>query len=162
MYSKAFQDSLAAGGDEKTKYDSIYRGNGDKKAQAAKAEVDQILSDAPLTLRQRYGDVVSVIESIFGSVDEHDFSLEEIGDIIRERRSGLQRSYGNIAAASWDENRLIKDDLAIKQVMEKIEKVNGSTVRLFIKFNGEEYYSDFNLQTGHPNHEAIEWIKVTS
>ena len=164
MYSKAFKDSLTQGEDEKTKYDSEYGNNGNngnKKAQAAKAEVDQILTDNSVTLRARYGDVVSAIESVFGSVDEHDFSLEEIGDIIRERRSGLQRSYGKIAAASWDESSLIKDDLVIKQVVKKIEKVDGNTVRLIVEFGGEEYYTDFNLQIGHPNHDAIEWIKVT-
>jgi hypothetical protein len=160
MYSKAFQDSLTQGEDEKTKYYSEYGNNGNKKAQTAKAEVDQILIDDPATLRSRYEDVVSAIESVFGAVDEHDFSLEEIGDIIRERWSGLQRSYGKIAAASWDENGLIKDDLVIKQVVKKIEKIDGNIVRLIIEFNGEEYYTDFNLQTGHPNHDAIQWIKT--
>ncbi len=157
MYSKAFQDSLTQGEDEKTKYDSEYGNNGNKKAQVAKAEVDQILIDDLETLRSRYGDVVSAIESVFGAVDEHDFSLEEVGDIIRERRSGLQRSYGKIAAASWDENGLIKDDLVIKQVVKKIAKIDGNTVRLIIDFKGEEYYTDFNLLTGHPNHDAIQW-----
>lgn len=161
MYSKAFQDSLTAGEDEKTKYDSTYGSNGNKKAQAAKTEVDQILRDDPETLRQRYGDVVSAIESVFGSVDEHDFKLEEVDELTKEIRSSLQRSYQKLAAAGWDENTLIKDDLAINQVVKKIEKVNGNTARLFVEFNGEEYHTDFNLQSGQPNLDAIDWIKTT-
>lgn len=161
MYSKAFQASLAADEDEKTKYDSTYGSNGNKKAQAAKTEVDQILIDDSETLRLRYVDVVSIIESIFGSVDQHDFSLEEIGDIIRKRRSDLQLSYGNIVAESWDEITLIKGDLVINQVVKRIEKVNGNTVRLFVEFNGEEYHTDFNLQSGQPNLDAIDWVKTT-
>ena len=168
MYSKAFQESTiqGQGATEEDRYATLYMTkdkieNGGKKAQAAKEEVDQILVDAPETLRARYADVVDAIESVFGSVDEHDFKLDEIGDIIRERRSRLQLSYGKIAAESWNESTLIKGDLAIQQVVKKIKKIDGNTVRLFVDFHGDEYYTDFNLQFGQPNLDAINWTITT-
>ncbi len=87
-------------------------------------------------------------------------NLKEIDNEIKEYRSYLQRVYFKIAAESWDKNSFSKSDLCINQIMKKLEKVEARTVRIFIEFNRENYYIDFNLHFGHPNFDKIDWIKV--